>query len=114
MNETERVVLCCYQGRERHLPPVPQPREHRRSFTRRPRRSPAGADFLSKTFVVMPALPSAMRGEAMDDRTPVQKWLGDPPRWRSAFGRQIDHLRARVLDSPRGLDACPQFGDDRT
>lgn len=23
---------------------------------------------------------------AMDDRTPAEQWLGDPPHWRSALG----------------------------
>jgi hypothetical protein len=26
--------------------------------------------------------------EAMDDRTPAQRWLGDPPWWLSALGRR--------------------------
>lgn len=33
--------------------------------------------------------------DANDDRTDIQKWLGEPPRWRSALGQKGGYIGQR-------------------
>jgi hypothetical protein len=41
--------------------------------------------------------------EAMDDRTPAQRWLGDPPAWRSALAGGTEHTRCGLNAEELGL-----------
>lgn len=64
----------------------------------RPRRRAAGYKLPPRSVPKMQAQPAEAQQRlrerdahaADDDRTAVEVWLGDPPRWRSALGRRAE------------------------